>query len=98
MSNKKTKGAFTPKLRFPEFQDTGKWAEHSLAEISTRITKKVGDLSLMPVSITAGKGFVPQADKFGRDISGQQYKNYIVLDKGDFAYNKGNSKRYPQGC
>jgi len=98
MSNKKSKGTFTPKLRFPEFQNSGKWAEYRLGKISTRIIEKVGDLSLTPVSITAGKGFVLQAEKFGRDISGQQYKNYIVLNRGDFAYNKGNSKKYPQGC
>jgi type I restriction enzyme S subunit len=49
------------------------------------------------VSITAGFGFVAQADKFGRDISGDQYKNYTHLKHGDFAYNKGNSKKYPQG-
>jgi type I restriction enzyme, S subunit len=50
------------------------------------------------VSISAGIGFVSQAEKFSRDISGQQYKNYIVLKKGGFAYNKGNSKKFPQGC
>ncbi|MHB0897379.1 MAG: restriction endonuclease subunit S, partial [Spirochaetales bacterium] len=37
-------------------------------------------------------------EKFGRDISGEQYKNYIVLNYGEFSYNKGNSKKYPQGC
>lgn len=63
-----------------------------------RIVDKVGESLLTPVSITAGKGFVPQSQKFGRDISGAQYKNYISLRKGDFAYNKGNSKSYPQGC
>jgi len=87
-----------PKLRFPEFRRHSAWTNHSLAEISTRIVKKVNDLILTPVSITAGHGFVSQIEKFGRDISGQQYKNYIVLNKGEFAYNKGNSKKYPQGC
>jgi len=91
-------GEAIPKLRFPEFQKYSAWTKYSLAEISTRIVKKVNDLILMPVSITAGHGFVSQIEKFGRDISGQQYKNYIVLNKGEFAYNKGNSKKYPQGC
>ena len=39
-----------------------------------------------------------QAEKFSRDISGKQYENYIFLKKGDFSYNKGNSKKFPQGC
>ena len=87
-----------PKLRFPEFRNSGEWAEYSLEEISSRITEKVGDRSLTPISITAGLGFVSQTEKFGRDIAGQQYKNYVALNKGEFAYNKGNSKKYPQGC
>lgn len=88
----------TPNLRFPEFRDTVEWLETPLDKISNRIVEKVGDANLIPVSITAGQGFVSQVEKFGRDISGVQYKNYILLHKGDFAYNKGNSKSYPQGC
>lgn len=96
--NKKSKHTLTPKLRFPEFRDSPEWIETPLSEMSDRIVEKVGDSVLTPVSITAGKGFVPQVEKFGRDISGAQYKKYILLRKGDFAYNKGNSKSYPQGC
>ena len=87
-----------PILRFPEFRESGEWEVKTLGEISNRIEKKVGSESLTTVSISAGKGFVTQAEKFSRDISGQQYKNYIVLHKGEFAYNKGNSKKFPQGC
>ena len=70
----------------------------SLGEISDRITEKVADRKLTTVSITAGYGFVSQAEKFSRDISGKQYENYILLKKGEFSYNKGNSKKFPQGC
>lgn len=87
-----------PKLRFPEFRNQAAWSCPNLGNISARITQKVGEASLEAVSITAGKGFVLQSEKFGRDISGQQYKNYIALHKGDFSYNKGNSKTFPQGC
>ena len=94
---KKSKRTLTPKLRFPEFRDAPVWQEKPLGEMSDRIVEKVGDAALTPVSITAGQGFVSQVEKFGRDISGDQYKNYIWLRQGDFAYNKGNSKSYPQG-
>jgi len=96
--NKQTEKKLVPKLRFPEFLDTEEWDGLTLGEISDRIDEKVGDLNLTTVSITAGVGFVSQAEKFSRDISGKQYKNYIVLREGDFAYNKGNSKKFPQGC
>jgi len=92
------KKAMVPKLRFPEFRDAGPWEVKRLGEISDRIIEKVGDRELVPVSITAGTGFVSQIEKFGRNISGKQYKNYILLRKGQFSYNKGNSKTFPQGC
>lgn len=95
--NKNTK-KLVPKLRFPEFRVSDGWDEPCLGDISERITEKVGDKKLITVSITAGAGFVSQAEKFSRDISGKQYKNYIVLNKGEYSFNKGNSKRFPQGC
>ena len=97
MSNKE-KMTLVPKLRFPEFHSTGAWDRRILEEISDRITEKVGDRQLITLSISAGTGFVSQAEKFSRDISGKQYENYIWLKKGDFSYNKGNSKKFPQGC
>jgi len=86
-----------PTLRFPEFQATSGWTEIPLRKTCKPITEKVGSVNLTPVSITAGVGFVSQASKFGRDISGDQYKSYTYLRAGDFAYNKGNSKKFPQG-
>lgn len=96
--NKEKKKTMVPKLRFPEFQEDIEWNVFNLHDISTPINEKVGNLLLTPVSITAGYGFVSQSEKFGRDISGEQYKNYVLLKEGEFAYNKGNSKKYPQGC
>jgi type I restriction enzyme S subunit len=87
-----------PKLRFPEFRKNGTWNIKSLEEVCDRIVEKVGGAGYITVSITAGRGFVSQFEKFGRDISGAQYKNYIHVKRGDFAYNKGNSNLYPQGC
>ena len=89
---------FVPKVRFPEFIDHGPWDAKPLDDLCDRLSETVGDTQLTPVSISAGKGFVPQAEKFGRDISGSQYSKYIWLQRGDFAYNRGNSKRFPQGC
>ena len=95
---KKKKKAVVPRLRFPEFRDAGEWEVKRLGEITNRITGAVGEAALTPVSITANRGFVPQAQKFGRDISGRQYLRYIRLKNGWFAYNRGNSKSFPQGA
>ena len=95
MSKKKE---IVPKLRFPEFDTSEGWKKYKLRELADRITKKVEDNKLVTLSISAGIGFVSQAEKFSRDISGKQYCNYIHLKKGEFSYNKGNSKTFPQGC
>ncbi|MBN4060398.1 restriction endonuclease subunit S, partial [Planctomycetaceae bacterium AH-315-I19] len=93
-----TPSPLVPKLRFPECADDEAWDAKSLDDLCERITETVGDTKLTPVSISSGKGFVPQVEKFGRDIPGEQYSKYIWIRRGDFAYNRGNSKRFPQGC
>ena len=90
--------ALVPKLRFPEFWDAGEWKHVSLRRVSVPVDERVGERKLTPVSISAGTGFVPQAEKFGRDISGNQYQLYTLVRDGDFVFNKGNSLKFPQGC
>ena len=77
MNKQDDKKRVTPKLRFPEFQAMLGWDTFKLNDVSTRILDKVGDKKLMPISITAGVGIVSQEEKFGKNISGKQYKNYI---------------------
>lgn len=96
MNDKGTK--IIPQKRFPQFETSEAWDKPTLEQLSDRVTDKVGAEKLTTLSISAGVGFVSQAEKFDRDISGAQYKNYIRVQKGDFSYNKGNSKRFPQGC
>ena len=74
------------------------WKEYKLSEITAEITETARNKEYETLSISAGIGFVNQAKKFGKELSGNQYEKYIVLHKGDFSYNKGNSKKYPQGC
>ena len=74
------------------------WQVKKLNEGVTELTERAGQDMYETVSISAGIGFVNQAEKFGKELSGKQYEKYIVLHKGDFSYNKGNSKTSPQGC
>ncbi|MBQ6944460.1 MAG: restriction endonuclease subunit S [Ruminococcus sp.] len=74
------------------------WERYKLSDISDELTEKAGNKTYETLSISAGIGFVNQANKFGKELSGKQYEKYIVLRKGEFSYNKGNSKKYPQGC
>jgi type I restriction enzyme S subunit len=90
--------ALVPKLRFLEFHGAEAWKPIRLQEASEPVTERVGERKLTPVSISAGIGFVPQTEKFGRDISGNQYQRYTLVRDGDFVFNKGNSLKFPQGC
>jgi type I restriction enzyme S subunit len=87
----------TGKKRLPRFE--GEWTKVVLANLCTRLKEVAENPDGYPVlSITARTGFVSQEDKFSRVIAGKQVENYVVLKRGDFAYNKGNSYLYPQGC
>lgn len=86
----------TGKKRFAEFD--GDWKEVELGKLFKEVKDKVGTEQVIPHSITAGTGFVSHEEKWGKDISGSQYENYTLLRKGQFSYNKGNSKRYACGC
>ena len=74
------------------------WNEATISNIADEITDMAGEGEYETLSISAGIGFVNQAQKFGREKSGAQYAKYAVLHRGDFSYNKGNSNLYPQGC
>jgi len=96
MSNKmnETKTSL-PKLRFPEFH--GDWEYQKLTDIASVINEKAGNGKYTLMSITSGVGLVSQIEKFGREIAGQAYKNYIVIRENDFAYNKSSTKDAPEG-
>ena len=91
---------FSQQLRFKadDGSEFGEWRNKKVIDLFVEIKDKVLNQDIETYSITAGKGFVSQAEKFGRDISGQQNSNYIVLKPQDFSYNKGNSKTYKYGC
>ncbi len=86
----------TGKKRFAGFDDI--WPEVTLGTLFKEVKDKVGTEQVIPHSITAGTGFVSHEEKWGKDISGLQYANYTLLRKGQFSYNKGNSKKYACGC
>jgi type I restriction enzyme S subunit len=85
----------TPTLRFPEFRTN--WVTKRLDSVAKPIVERAGNRSITPYTVTTGIGLVSQLDRFGRTIAGSSFKNYYVLRKNDFAYNKSATKAYPQG-
>ncbi|RJQ84282.1 MAG: restriction endonuclease subunit S [Desulfobacteraceae bacterium] len=84
--------------RFFERTKNPGWKEMTLLQSFQRVQRVAPDDVENILSITAKLGFVHQNDKFSRIIAGSNLPKYILLKKGEFAYNKGNSKIYPQGC
>ncbi|TYB73026.1 restriction endonuclease subunit S [Bizionia saleffrena] len=77
---------------------SGEWEEKRIIELFDEINDKNDGGEHEPLSISAGKGFRSQREKFDRVIAGTSLSKYIQLKKGDFSYNKGNSKSYKMGC
>ncbi|RRS03950.1 restriction endonuclease subunit S [Aquabacterium soli] len=70
----------------------------SLHAISERI-QRTSDGAKHPVlMISSGAGFVRQNEKYSRFMAGKSLNDYVLLKRGEFAYNKGNSKLYEFGC
>ena len=47
--------------------------------------------------ITAENGFINQSERYSTNNAGQSLKKYILLEKGELAYNHGASKLRPFG-
>lgn len=75
-----------------------RWKLRPLSVISTRVRRQNGGGDHPVMTISAKYGFRLQSDKFSRDMAGSSVDRYIVLQEGEFAYNKGNSLTAPYGC
>ncbi len=85
-----------PKLRFPEFDEP--YRVVTLGEISFMIKRSDPQSHAPVMMLSAGNGFIMQSDKYSRDNAGQSLKKYILLKKGELAYNHGASKAKQFGC
>jgi restriction modification system specificity subunit len=94
--NKNIKGVI-PKWRFESFDSYPKWDIKKLGCLMEPIKERAGDKKYVLMSVTSGVGLIPQVEKFGREIAGNSYKNYYVIRKNDFAYNKSSTKEFPEG-
>lgn len=78
---------------------SGEWDTRPIGDVSERIQRRAGGDEELPVlMISSSSGFVRQDEKYSRFMAGKSVENYIALDQGEFAYNKGNSKSYEFGC
>lgn len=87
----------TGKRRFPEFEGQP-WQEVPLSVIASPVTARNEGHDLPVLTISSKAGFVRQDQKYSRNMAGRSVERYYRLRRGEFAYNKGNSKTYQFGC
>lgn len=94
-----SKSQIIPKLRFPEFENSGGWDIVPLNKIAKRTTKKNSKLQFTTVlTNSATQGVVSQEDYFDKEIANQANINgYYIVEKDDFVYNPRISVTAPVG-
>ena len=86
-----------PVIRFKGFNNA--WEQRKLGEITDRILRKnKNNISNLPLTISAQSGLIAQNNFFDKQVASQNLSNYLLLYKGDFAYNKSYSNGYPYGA
>ena len=86
------------RVRFPEFEGED-WVEVKLGEVFDRVTEKnETELVKNVLTISAQDGLVSQTDYYNKSVASKDLSNYIVLNRGEFAYNKSYSEGYPLGA
>ena len=87
----------TAKIRFLQFKD--EWKIIRLKKISSRVTRRNQDNRCQNVlTISAQFGLINQTDFFNKQVASKDLSNYILLKKGEFAYNKSYSTGYSFGA
>jgi len=87
----------TGQVRIPQFGGMA-WRHARMRDLFEPVSRVVPEGFDDVLSITATVGFVHQREKFSKVIAGRNLENYTLLRRGEFAYNRGNSDAYPQGC
>ena len=90
-----TKNLSTPAIRFKGFTDT--WEQRKLCDVVKEITRNDPESEAPIMMITANNGFIEQSERYAFNNAGESLKKYILLKKGELAYNHGASKLRPYG-
>lgn len=95
-----TQKIFKQEIRFKDENgnDFPKWEKRKLGELSERITRKNKIDNQNVLTISAQHGLISQLEYFNKSVSAKNLKNYYLLNRNEFAYNKSYSKGYPMGA
>ena len=69
-----------------------------LAQVVSRVRRPPTNADVVPLTISAESGLVPQSTFFGRRVASDVIDSYTLIRRGEFAYNKSYSNGYPYGA
>lgn len=90
-------GETAPEYRFADCNNGSEWLVKRLGELFCRIVEKNTENNQNVLTISAQFGLVSQYDYFHKSVSSNDLTSYILIQRGDFAYNKSRSQGYPYG-
>ena len=90
-----SENAKKPRIRFKGFTDA--WEQRKLGELVKEVNRTDAESSAPIMMITAENGFINQSERYAFNNAGESLKKYILLKKGELAYNHGASKIRPFG-
>ena len=90
-----TKKSDAPAIRFKGFSDA--WEQRKLGDVVKEIIRNDPESEAPIMMITANNGFIEQSERYAFNNAGESLKKYILLKKGELAYNHGASKLRPYG-
>ena len=83
--NKNMKQGLVPKLRFPEFNDAGKWKRLSGNKVFQQISNKSHNSDLPILAITQEYGAIPrELIDYNVSVTEKSIQSYKVIEVGDF--------------
>ena len=74
------------------------WEVVRFNNIFERVTRKNTTNNTNVLTISAQHGLINQKDFFNKSVASKDLSGYILLKKGEFAYNKSYSSGYPMGA
>ena len=73
------------------------WEQRKLRDLVKEIKRNDPNSSAPIMMITANDGFINQSERYSTDNAGKSLQKYILLQRGELAYNHGASKLRPYG-
>ncbi|MEY2891994.1 MAG: hypothetical protein RJA98_1902 [Pseudomonadota bacterium] len=82
--------------RLKGFKDT--WQSQRLGTLLKRVTRKNVDGCARALTVSAQRGLVEQGSYFSKQMAAEENEHYLLIQRGEFAYNRSAAAGYPFGA